>query len=280
MSKTFGIVVRVHPDRSYLAELVINVNGTERVFPVSAMTEPEIGLTDPEIGTYHWVKTIDVPANDAEALSAYGRKIIFFKAQGSEQVLAIHGGDSDLDGKLLATEGGLRLNNDDLQLLCVLIVDSYPVLCIEECKLGFLERWTHRKVSNASLHRLSRGDRQMYDEESDLGDFIFWRWLFYDDFYVGQSDDGFVAGGGEFDGGGASSDFQPDISLNEGEAGFMDGVAMEESIDQLPIINDPFANESIQATPVVGEGVVHESVIDSAPMYVESSTPDISGTSY
>ncbi len=260
MRKKVSILVRVPTDRSFVGELIVNVDGTKTLFPVSCMVSPEINGVNPAVAKYAWIKTVDVTNEDD--VIAYGEKVVFFQGLGSEVMLSIHGGECDLAGELLATEGGLRLRDSDLMDLCHLIEDSSPLLAIEEYKLGFFKKMTGGKVSQRSIHpRYYRASSSYVPNNShttysntglDTGDILLLMWLFSDHSSAHAEAPVIVSGGGgEYHGGGASGRFpeektevstegNPDAATIVGDPVI---VVEQGAADALPLIADPFAND-------------------------------------
>ena len=114
MRKT--LVVVIYSDRKHVGKLSIvdSDNNEVRSFEVAAMAHDDLEFAaHPEVGNYKLLKTVDVPGNHADAAEAYGSKIMYFIKAGShlpEDVIIIHGGALGDDGRLVATEGGLRLS--------------------------------------------------------------------------------------------------------------------------------------------------------------------------
>ncbi len=251
--KQVTIKVRVPTDRSFVGELIVNVNGEKTTFPVSSMISPEINGTEPPVGNYTWVKTATVTGDDN--INAFGEYVVFFQKESEEIMLAVHGGATDLHGLLLATEGGLRLHDMDLLELCQLIEDSTPTLVIEEYNLSFYRKLTGSKISKnvvrpryysvhgsnarTSFTGTSLSDNNYYND--DLSDMLYLLWLLSDNSQSSNQtqDPGIISGeGGDFGGGGVTGSF-PETADSGSEITTPTSVepAHESS---LPIISNPF----------------------------------------
>ena len=289
--KKVTIKVRVPTDRSFIGELVVNVEGEKTTFPVSAMISPEINGTEPPVGNYTWVKTATVTGDDN--IEAYGECVVFFQNVSNEIMLAIHGGATDLHDQLLATEGGLRLHNMDLSELCQLINGSKPSLIIEEYNLSFFKKITGSKVSERIVppryySGYSNSTPTTYynnndsNRSDDLSDILFLMWLFSDNTQpnVQNQDSGIISGGGgDFGGGGATGTF-PETVMNNKEN---DVVTQTDTVDASlpPLIIDPFGNNQIDTVTKQDDsdrGTVQTEILPGRNDTIEDTPPQNTST--
>lgn len=235
MIRLKGVVYR---DRSYLGKLVVEKDGREYEFKMSAQAGPDTGVPDPGVGRYRLNKIADVPTENQRS---YGPKIFYFETDNGN-MLALHGGDTDEDNRLLSTEGSLRISNEDLGRLAELIQDEYSVMMsvIEE-KAGLLSFFTLSRVGKRRISRTS--DFGMERDSS--------RYWMYDNYRSGSVSDRSTEeeqkfGGGESGGGGASAGWRDEESPPPVGAAAAD--IDESSI--LPVIADPFSESENQESSV------------------------------
>jgi hypothetical protein len=148
------LLCRVPGDRNRLGIIRVEAGGKTREFSVSAKSDPDLEIEDPQNGVYRLIKNIDVAA-DSSMLKAYGPNILVFQNDLIEDapVIVLHGGDLDNDNKLFATHGGLRLSNSDLEALLEMTKNELNVrLVIREEKVQPIDKIFPHKVSeNKSL---------------------------------------------------------------------------------------------------------------------------------
>lgn len=206
------IHVTVYTDRNHVGKLTVLVDDAEvAAYEVAAQADND---AHPGIGYYEIINTQSVPADNTDAISAYGPDIIYLIQKDSTNqadVIVIHGGDTDEDGRLLPTEErGLRLSNEDLAALLANI-DDYGIkeLELEEKPLGFFKHFTTRRVSQRRPRYIDPNTYASYSSHSISDSPFFWMWLF--DHNTASSDiyhhafTGF--GNGSSGGAGASSGF-------------------------------------------------------------------------
>jgi len=226
------IHVTVYTDRNHVGKLTVIANDEDiESYEVAAQSGND---AHPGIGYYELMKTVDVPLDNADALSAYGGKIVYFIQEGSTNqadVIVIHGGDTDEDGHLFVTEErGLRLSNENLVRL-LLHIKNYGIttLELEEKPLGFFKHFTTRRVSQLRPRYVDSNSYNSYTSTSMDDSPFFWMWLYDQNNYTYDQQHGFAGfGSGNSGGAGASGDF---------------GVSGD------PVIIDPF-KEEVKHTPV------------------------------
>jgi hypothetical protein len=262
--------VIVYSDREHVGKLSIVNNGVEeKSFEVAAMAHDIIiDALHPKTGKYQLLKLVDVPGDQTEAQDAYGSRIIYFIKKGStakEDVLIVHGGNLGGDGLLIATEGGLRVSNEDFAELAQLIeMDKITELTLEEKKLGFFKNFTTKRVSSSKPGMVTNyAQNYSHTTSHSITDNpFFWMWL-YDEFSSHNSNSyhhGFAGfGGGSTSGGGAGGSFAPGVDDSQ-------QVLSEE---KLPIIVDPFEQK-----PNTEKETVAPVIIDQNDSYLGHKQSD------
>ncbi len=233
--------VVVYADRQHVGKLTLIDGGVEQQsFEVAAKANDDEDTSHPEPGRYRFLKIIEVPTANLEAREAYGPKIMYFMKEGStsqDDVLILHGGDLDDEGKLVATDGGLRLANDDFQQLMIAIGNEKKVqLELEEKELGFLRQFTKKRVSDVPVQRVSAPSSSSSSSGGLTDNIFFWMWL-YDSFssHSDTNTHGFAGfGSGGSGAGGAGGDFTPDKIAQE-----------QTNAATPPLIVTPYAEEPV-----------------------------------
>lgn len=247
--------VTVYSDRNHVGKISV-MDGDDEVqsFEVAAAAHDALeNISHPQIGDYKLLNTVDVPGDQTEAQNAYGSRIMYFIKNGSkakEDVLIVHGGELGEDGRLVATEGGLRLSNEDFEALAELVQsEGITQLSIEEKEMGFFKHFTTSRVSSTPPRSVSssyfnNSNRQQGQSSSSFTDSpFFWMWL-YDDFLSSSSSSsshGFAGfGGGQFSGGGATGSFADQGTTVKSDDGKVDINGTN------PIIVDPYDKSTKQ----------------------------------
>lgn len=203
------IQVTVYNDRTHVGKLSVLIDGEEiSSYEVAAQSSNDV---HPNVGIYKLLKTADVPGKYADALQFYGPQIIYLIKKGSTDaadVIIIHGGESDDEGRLFPTEErGLRVSNEDLQLLLQdIAANNITELELEEKPLGFFRKFTTSRVSTGQP---SYSQPVQKSGSSITNNLLFWMYLY--DFVSDSHSDhhGFSGfGGGNFGGGGAGGNFE------------------------------------------------------------------------
>ena len=251
------INVLVFDSRSYAGSLSFEINGKYYEYPVCAQAAPDvINAINPPAGQYHLVKTTQSPNDPTHD---YGQYMLFFERTNSTDIinnhkdkfiLVIHGGETDEDDKIIPTEGGIRMRNDDLEDLVYVIKNQRGAvsMTIESRHDSFIDRMLHCKVStqspksSASNSSYSR-DTYKQSQSFDITDSpSFWLWVFNK---ISDNDNnqsppevhefpGFD--GGSFGGGGSSGSWSDqDNRQNTNQ--------LDTNVDQ-PLIIDPFENNN------------------------------------
>jgi len=216
---TNRIHVTVYTDRNHVGKLTVVVEDEEiAAYEVAAQADNN---AHPGIGYYEIINNASVPADNADAISAYGPGIIYLILKGSADqadVIIIHGGDTDEDGRLLPTEErGLRLSNENLTSLLMNIV-KYGIkeLELEEKPLGFFKHFTTRRVSQRQPRYIDPSTYNSYSNNSITDSPFFWMWLFDHNTTISGSQHHSFAGFGNSSSGGAgaSGNFSDPLIIN------------------------------------------------------------------
>jgi hypothetical protein len=272
----------VHDQREYLGQLTLG--GLE--IPLSATS---VGGIDnhPPVGTYRLEKIVNVPLENRVAINAYGFSILYFRNTESGKLIALHGGDNDEKGELFPTEGGLRVENGDLdRLLDEIGSDSDVELLIREAHVGFFQKLRARRVSEETYTPAYRN----IDDGNLTDDIFFWSELFNQNnsnAQVGDSPqdppfEGFQGGGSG--GAGASGSFEDSV-VNDQSSVSSDLSQQPLQSDPLPYIAEPFAPATSDSNPVQAEaddpqasGGFHNSVSEYVPDSSDNTASDNSGS--
>lgn len=282
------IKVILSKDRRYVGRLLCN----DLVLPIAAPTDDSLV---PKIGRYQFKRIIRIADDQPKERAAYGAAIMYFSKEtlsGKEDVVAIHGGDADSNGRLLPSMGGLRLTNRNMTAL--LHAPGYDALTleVEEEDIGFFQRLRRKQLSDETPPQVSERP------DSDGTNLFFWLWLY--EMY--HSDPIpipiYKGGGGTYSGAGASGSWSdadtdaPDRNYQPTSvtAAIPEPLHVETSLAtaaitetrseqfSLPLIADPFkesiTSESVQSAPAVEVSAI-ESVL-SEPTASEVSTSDTS----
>ncbi len=221
--------ILVFDNRRYVGKLSFtSKNGAQYEYKVCAQASPEIdGAVNPPVGNYAFIKTVE---NAAELIEGYGTHILFFQAVGGDAsrtsnykggkfVLALHGGDTDGEDRLLPTEGGIRLRNEDLEELLWVIEYEKNIqpgnlqLEIVSREDGIMEKLTQRKVSKQRPSVFARPSNFQTSGSSSSDSFfdspLFWLWYFdqSNDNHNSFNNESGNFGGGESAGGGAGGGY-------------------------------------------------------------------------
>lgn len=189
------LLLRVSADRSTLGILSIGSGGWS--VAASAKSDPASNLPDPAVGHYRLIRSTQIPEAFEEARRAYGATMLFF--QVGQTVIPLHAGDLAPSGKLLPTEGGIRLSNEDFRKLVEQIGDDADVrleiLETKEIDAVSAAAGERVKVSRQPAPRPSRRPGRgpassspafsssptvHHHHSSSTDDFWFWYWVFSD----------------------------------------------------------------------------------------------------
>lgn len=284
--------VLVFDARQYTGKMTFTANGQKYEYTVSAQASPDIAnAVNPPAGEYILTKK----ATPKGMNESYGNHILFFEATAGDAlsmsnyngrfILTIHGGETDENDHLLATDGGIRLKNEDMEELIGLIGNQSNVtLTVEEKEIHFLNKIGHAKVSYYQLPQVSY-KQNFYQQNSYTSDGItdnifFWLWA-YDVMEgnnvstVTQGFDGF--GGGRTDGGGAGGSWTNDntsVDNNAPNTNYKDllGGGTTSQATDIPVIVNPFADTDVNTVPVTDTTKTPDNVTE--PDNNEQETPD------
>ena len=237
------IHVIVYDDRNHVGKLSVLVNGEEHSsYEVAAQAANQV---HPPVGNYKILNAANVPSDHKGAIAAFGSKIIYLIKKGSNNqnnVIVIHGGKLDADGRLFPTEErGLRVSNESLyKLLTEIRSLNIDELEIEEKHFGFLKHFTTSRVSTMQPSRVRptyNNYNTSYSGGSITDDPFFWMWL-YDENFASSQQDGFAGfGGGSSGGGGATGSFDS----QNGDPVIVDPFGKQNSPEIQPDLQPTFA---------------------------------------
>ena len=236
------LTAKVFDNRNYLGSLEVHGGPAPHDCELVAKSAPGLAIADPLPGAYTMKKIELLPEHDTAAIAQYGRGIIFFepasrradrgKPSGSAGgLLALHGGMTDGDGRLLPTRGSLRVPNDALEaILGMLKGGQAAILNIREEKIGFFKRLFAPRIGGLRPD----ADTSSFFDDRDT------RWAAFSHTQADRSDadrpddaPSFFGGGGS-GGGGASRFFDGPADRTATEKG-------KEAAD-MPVIADPFSS--------------------------------------
>jgi hypothetical protein len=185
------LLLRVSADRSTLG--ILSIGSGSWSVAASAMSDPASNLPDPAVGRYRLIRSTEIPEAFEEARRAYGEKMLFF--QVDQTVIPLHAGDLAGSGKLLPTDGGIRLSGEDFRKLIEQIGDDADVRLeiletkeIEAVSAAAGERVkVSRQPAPRPIRRASSSPSLLassvptHHHHTSFGDDIwFWYWMFSD----------------------------------------------------------------------------------------------------
>ena len=237
------LTAKVFDNRNYLGSLEVHGGPGPHACGLAAKSAPGLEIADPLPGAYTMKKIEMLPEHDTAAIAQYGRGIIFFEpashkaARGKPSdsatgLLALHGGMTDGDGRLLPTRGSLRVPNDELEAILGMLKDGQAaILNIREEKIGFFRRLFAPRIGGLRPD----ADTSSFFDDRDT------RWAAFSHTQADRSDadrpddtPSFFGGGGS-GGGGASRSFDGPADRIASEKG-------REAAD-MPVIIDPFSSQ-------------------------------------
>ena len=282
--------IKLPEDSDYVGQLMLD----GKPIDISGKTDPTLKSTlRLPNGRYMFQRMTFIDKRDVHALAAYGPAILFFQKIEGGTVLSIHGGRQDTSGKLLPTDGGLRVSDDDLRSLIDRVQRNKKryerfLLTLETEKLGFFRRQMRQKVSGQFPQRTHEfRERYRQDRESSgiTDSPFFWMWLFSQTgnhsgspSFGEQERDTFTPGGGTFGGGGAEDEIQTAQNPRHEPIENQMGDGREDR--PLPLIVDPFegqvAGGVVAAAALAGtETAIAQPQSNEAPVSELSSSSDL-----
>ncbi len=287
----------VYRNRKFVGSLTDGAGILGRSYPICAQADPSLDAFDPAPGRYRFVRIAFIPAEDQEATIAYGPAVVFFEAvegdaiteagmgrmggmglMGDRRVLVLYGGQLDGRGRLLPTDGGIRLRNDDFwELVQRVRLESEVILNVAEARMGFIRWFTAPRVSRQRRYFVTSSGYNRGDLDDDFEDTLFWMWLLRDrgsycDEYYPPALPPDLGQGGDDDPG--ALPYSADANLTEPPPPPGDGSG-------LPLIDNPFADTN--STPASANAEINRrdpvelEAPDPPSANVESGDP---GTSY
>jgi hypothetical protein len=196
MPKRLNIEVRIPDDRNYLGEIDCttarwaSADGPPTGY-VAAKSAPAFRMDGPRPGPYRMraLAEFEGRVNDPRAIQLYGPGIIFFEEINHARsrrpgIVPVHGGQLDAFGRMIQTDGGLRVTNEYMRgLLAEAKASEEVTLNIVEDHLGFIRRWFRPKVSAAvpqypardhSDSETSHGSENLGTSDDSTDDRPFW----------------------------------------------------------------------------------------------------------
>lgn len=148
------IRVTLPTDRDYVGYLTLQ---SGRRLDVSAKTAPKLNLPDPAVGLYRLYRVVDIDPRHRVARFHYGMAVAYLENCQTRALMPLHGGEADDDGRLLSTEGGLRVHDDELMDFIAHVQPSRDgsvrgaILHLDTSPLGWVGRRFRRRISNRPL---------------------------------------------------------------------------------------------------------------------------------
>jgi hypothetical protein len=287
--------VLVYNDRRYAGTLKYVTHGQTVECAVAAQSHHSFNIPNPPTGTYRMVNVVEVNDQDEEEQKAYGGGIIFFEAiggaalresnAGGKFILALHGGSTDISGRLLPTEGSLRIADADLGILLDAIEHGDEVtLELSEEKIGLIRSFSVQRLSKDVPHIPPRNQPRRDFERSAFegGTFDsnppYWFWLFENSLLNAHGEPvAFAPGGGDSGGAGASASYSdgPNIpaAMNPGILGALTRTTSGRQ-DFVPTARKEELEESLTPAPNTYKHVPDDAPVSESRRHIELERTD------